>query len=392
MLKATPLIILCWLLGFANEAKAQIGKEYWDLEVKGPVREIVMTNIFNFTDENGEVVEAPRNETTILVKNGHHIAREDRMTVGTITRSSHAEMDWDGDRLTMVREYSSYSEGKKRLTKRYQPLYDSEGLLVAENILDNKDKLMANLVYAHSVADNGNEVVEMTMYKPDYTTPQGHYYIESDRWGEVLHVESVGKDTGIHIQRISMVGDSVITLRHIIASREKRGTKDTFLVEQVFEYDTYGNAMAVASEIRPVNQPELGVQRMKTQNVYYYEGDDLPSASSENAVPDLIGKWSSNGYNIELTFGSSNSPTAGIFSTDQLRENDPEIVEEGSDWIFNLRDAAIGEWYYDQQTRTITFKQAEYMLMKVKAEVVDYKLIMVGEGEYPAVLELQKKG
>lgn len=378
-------------MSFANEAKAQIGKEYWDLEVKGPVREIVMTNIFNFTDENGEVTEAPRNETTILVKNGHHIAREDRMTVGTITRSSHAEMDWDGDRLTMVREYSSYSEGKKRLTKRYQPLYDSEGLLVAENILDNKDKLMANLVYAHGVADNGNEVVEMTMYKPDYTTPQGHYYIESDRWGEVLHIESVGKDTGIHIQRISMVGDSVITLRHIIASREKRGTKDTFLVEQVYEYDTYGNVMVAASQITPVNQPELGVQRMKTQNVYYYEGDDLPSASSENAVPDLIGKWSSNGYNIELTFGSSNSPTAGIFSTDQLRENDPEIVEEGSDWIFNLRDAAIGEWYYDQQTRTITFKQAEYMLMKLKAEVVDYKLIMVGEGEYPAVLELQKK-
>ncbi|MGH1433888.1 MAG: hypothetical protein ACRBG0_05470 [Lewinella sp.] len=391
MLKATPLIILCWLMSFANEAKAQIGKEYWDLEVKGPVREIVMTNTFNFTDENGEVAEAPRNETTILVKNGHHIAREDRMTVGTITRSSHAEMDWDGDRLTMVREYSSYGEGKKRLTKRYQPLYDSKGVLVAENILDNKDKLMANLIYTHGVADNGNEIVQMTMYKPDYTTPQGHYYIESDEWGEVLHIESVGKDTGAYIQRISMVGDSVITLRHIIASREKRGTKDTFLVEQVYEYDTYGNVMFAASQITPVNQPELGIQRMQTQNVYYYEGDDLPSASSENAVPDLIGKWSSNGYNIELTFGSSNSPTTGIFSTDQLRENDPEIVEEGSDWIFNLRDAAIGEWYYDQQTKMITFKQAEYMLMKVKAEVVDYKLIMVSEGEYPAVLELEKK-
>ena len=115
-------------MSFANESKAQIGKEYWDLEVKGPVREIVMTNTFNFIDENGEIVEAPRNETTILVKNGHHIAREDRMTVGTITRSSHAEMDWDGDRLTMVREYSSYGEGKKRLTKRYQPLYDGKGL------------------------------------------------------------------------------------------------------------------------------------------------------------------------------------------------------------------------------------------------------------------------
>lgn len=391
MLKAIPLIMLCFLMSFANEAKAQIGKEYWDLEVKGPVREIVMTNILNFTNENGEIEEAPRNETTIKVKNGHYVARIDEMSIGTYSMSSYTEMDWDGDRLMMVREYSSYDEGKKRLTERNVPFYDDQGVLVAENILDNKDKLMATLLYSQSVADNGNEILRMTMYKPDYTTPQGHYYIESDQWGEVLHIESVGKDTGVYIQRISRIGDSIITLRHIIASREVRGTKDTFLVAQRFQYDTYGNVTVATSQITPVNQPELGVQRMQTQNVYYYEGDDLPSASSENAVPDLVGKWSSGSYNIELTFGRSNLPTTGIFSTDQLREKDPEIVEEGSDWIFRLREAGIGEWYYDQQTRMITFKQAAYTLMKVKAEIVDYKLFMVGEGEYPAVLVLEKK-
>jgi hypothetical protein len=391
MLKTVQLSGVFFLLLF-NQLSAQIGKEYWDLKVKGPVREIVITNTFDISDENGEIKEQPRNETTIQVKNGHHIARTDRMSIGTYSMSSHTEMDWDGDQLTMVREYSSYEEGKKRLTERNIPFYDDRGVLVAENILDNKDKLMATLLYSQSVADKGNEILQMTMYKPEYTTPQGHFYIESDQWGEVLHIESVGRDTGIHIQRISMVGDSVITLRHIIASREKRGTKDTFLVQQRFQYDVYGNVMVAASQITPVNQSELGIQRMQTQNVYYYEGDELPSASSENAVPDLIGKWSSGGYNIELTFGRSNLPTTGIFSTDQLREKDPEIVEDGSDWIFSLREAEVGEWYYDQETKMITFKQAEHVLVKVKAEVLDYGLMLEPEGEYTASLLLRKKG
>ena len=378
---------------FTNEAQAQIGTEYWDLQVKGPVREIVMTNTIDFLDENGEPKEIPRNETTIQVKNGHYIARTDEMSIGTYSMASYTEMDWDGDRLTMVREYSNYEEGKKRLTERNIPFYDDQGVLVAENILDSKDKLMATLLYSQSVADNGNEILQMTMYKPEYTTPQGHYYIESDQWGEVLHIESVGKDTGVYIQRISMVGDSLVTLRHIIASREKRGTKDTFLVEQVYQYDLYGNAMSINSQIRPENQPEKGVQRMQTQYTYYYEGDDLPGKTSENAMPDLIGKWTSLGYNMELTFGRSNLPTTGIFSTAQLREKDPEVVAHGSDWIFALREAAIGEWYYDQQTKMITFKQAQHILVRVKAEVVDYQLAMVPEGEeYPAVLVLRKKG
>lgn len=392
MQKAIPLIILCWLLSFTNETNAQIGKEYWDLEVKGPVREIVITNTFELSDENGEVKEAPRNEANVQVKNGHHIARTDRMSIGTYSQASRTEMDWEGDRLTMVREYSSYNEEKKRLAKRYLPMYDEQGVLVAENILDNKDKLMASLVYSHSVADNGNEILQMTMYKPEYTTPQGHFYIESDQWGELLHIESVGKDTGMHIQRISMVGDSLITLRQIIASREKRGTKDTFLVVQAYQYDHYGNAMTINSRVIPISQPELGEQQMQVQYAYYYQGDDLPSKTSENAIPDLIGKWTGNGYNIELTFGSSNLPTNGIFSTTQLRDKDPEVVEEGSDWIFDLREAEVGEWYYDQQTKMITFKQAQHILVKVKAEVVDYQLALVPEGEYPAVLVLQKKG
>ncbi len=380
-------------MGFANAAQAQIGKEYWDLEVKGPVREIVITNTFELSDENGEVKEAPRNEANVQVKNGHYIARTDRMSIGTYSQASRTEMDWEGDRLTMVREYSSYNEEKKRLSKRYLPMYNDEGVLVAENILDNKDKLLASLRYSHSVAENGNKILKMTMYKPEYTTPQGHFYIESDQWGEVLHIESVGKDTGMYIQRISMVGDSLITLRQIIASREKRGTKDTFLRVQAYQYDYYGNVMVINSQITPVSQPELGVQKMQIQYAYYYEGDDLPSKTSENAIPDLIGKWTDSSYNIELTFGSSNLPTTGIFSTSQLRENDPEIVEEGSDWIFNLRDAWVGEWYYDEQTRMITFKQAEHILLRVKAEVVDYQLVMVPEGEeYPAVLVLRKKG
>jgi hypothetical protein len=380
-------------MSFTNEAQAQIGKEYWDLQVKGPVREIVITNTFELSDENGEVKESPRNEANVQVKNGHHIARTDRMSIGTYSQASLTEMDWEGDQLTMVREYSSYNEEKKRLAKRYLPMYNEEGVLVAENILDNKDKLMASLVYSHSVADNGNEILQMTMYKPEYTTPQGHFYIESDQWGEVLHIESVGKDTGMHIQRISMVGDSLITLRQIIANREKRGTKDTFLVEQAYQYDDYGNAMSINSRVIPISQPELGEQQMQVQYAYYYEGDDLPSKTSENAIPDLIGKWAGNGYNIELTFGSSNLPTNGIFSTTQLRDKDPEIVEEGSDWIFDLREAGIGEWYYDQQTKMITFKQAQHILVRVKAEVVDYQLAMVPEGEeYPAVLVLRKKG
>ena len=392
MLKATPLIIMCWLMSFTNEAQAQIGKEYWDLQVKGPVREIVMTNTIDLSEDNGEAKEMPRNETTIQVKNGHYVARIDEMSIGTYSMSSYTEMDWDGDRLAMVREYSNYEEGKKRLTERNVPFYDDQGVLVAENILDNKDKLMATLLYSQSVADNGNEILQMTMYKPEYTTPQGHYYIESDQWGEVLHIESVGKDTGVYIQRLSMVGDSLVTLRHIIASREKRGTKDTFLVEQLYQYDLYGNAMTINSQIRPVNQPEKGVQRMQTQYTYYYEGDDLPGKMSENAVPDLIGKWTSLGYNMELTLGSSNLPTTGIFSTAQLRDKDAEIVEEGSDWIFDLREAAIGEWYYDQQTKTITFKQADYVISRVKVEAVGYQLVLAPEGEYPAVLLLQKKG
>lgn len=391
MLKSAQLSGVFFLLLF-NQLSAQIGTEYWDLQVKGPVREIVMTNVIDLLDENGEPKEMPRNETTIQVKNGHHIARTDEMSVGTYSMSSHTEMDWDGDRLTMVREYSNYEEGKKRLTERNIPFYDDQGVLVTENILDNKDKLMATLLYSQSVADNGNEILQMTMYKPEYTTPQGHYYIESDQWGEVLHIESVGKDTGVYIQRLSMVGDSLITFRHIIASREKRGTKDTFLVEQVCQYDLYGNAMSINSQIWPENQAELGVQQLQTQYTYYYEGEDLPCKTSENAIPDLIGKWSGSGYNIELTLGGSNLPTTGIFSTTQLREKDPEIVEEGGDWIFRLREAGIGEWYYDQQTKMITFKQAQHILIKVKAEVVDYRLMLMPEGDRAAGLLLQKKG
>lgn len=75
-------------MSFTYEAQAQIGKEYWDLKVKGPVREILMTNTIDLLEDNGEVKEMPRNETTIQVKNGHYIARTDEMSVGTYSMTS----------------------------------------------------------------------------------------------------------------------------------------------------------------------------------------------------------------------------------------------------------------------------------------------------------------
>lgn len=40
----------------------------------------------------------------------------------------------------------------------------------------------------------------------------------------------------------------------------------------------------------------------------------------------------------------------------------------------------------------ITFKQAQHILIKVKAEVVDYRLMLMPEGDRAAGLLLQKKG
>lgn len=376
---------------FSHQTTAQIGKDYWDLTIKGPVQKQVMTNIFNLNTEDGDQTEGPRNQVTSTYVKGREVSRETEISFSSSTLTSVTEFDWEEDRLLMVREYDkTYGGEKKRIQKRYLPLYNKEGQLVAESIVDNKDKLMASLLYEYSVSERGNPIVEMTMYKPNNSAPQGHFYIESDQWGEVLHIESVGQDTGLHVERISMVGDSIITLRQIMASRKNRGTKDTFLTQQHLQYDRYGNPMLVETNINPTEQTELPPQEMTTHFEYYYTGDDLTSKTSENVVPDLVGKWTSNGYNIEISFGRSNLATNGIFSTSTLRDKDPEIVEEGSSWIFELRDAEIGEWYYDQKTKTITFKQRDHVITKVKANLVHYQLELQPEGEYQAGLLLRK--
>lgn len=385
---AAVLLCVCFAWSVLS---AQIGKDFSELDFKGPVKQIISTSSYSLLDEDGKEQQGAKTTVLLTYANGHPVKIEYESNMGASTHWSTDELEWEGEQLQLVRRYDQYSiDGKKRLDRRYLPIYGNDDQILVENIIDNKDKLMASLRYKYSRSQKGNKVIEMTMYKPSSTEPQGYYYIESDDLGEVLHIEAVGRDTGLYSFRTEQLGDSVLVNRRIISSRRNRGEKDTIDMRQEIKRDSYGNPTEIRTIVKQLNDSAFTIQNMITRHEYLYEGEEGTIVSLADRLPVFKGKWTSIGYNMELTLGISNEPTNGIYSVQKLREKDPEIVEEGSDWVFELRESMIGEWYYDEGTKTITFMQNQHEVVKVRATVDNYRMSLEPEEEYSASLSLKK--
>lgn len=383
-------LLLLIALVFPLFAYAQIAKDFQNLRLKGPVQQMLYTTAYSLKQEDGTTKNQMAQEVTAWASEGKIYKMETSSAFGSMERKEITEIDWEGDVLRRIREYDQSGSSRQRLDKQYLPICEPDGKIVVENVVYGKDELRATLYYEYSTSERGNEVVEMTMYKPSTLEPQGYYYIESDEWGEVMQIQAVGRDTGIFTQRISSVGDSVFTSIHIASSRMNRGTKDTFEVIALNRYDTYGNPTYSKLMNKKVGVPLDGMSEMTivTTVNYLYEGDDPSSLSPVTA--NIRNNWVNSTYNIALTLGSSNDALQGIYSVEKIRDKDPEIVEVGTDWVFDLRESMVGEWYYDPTTELLTFKQRDHLVVQVKVDLNAFRLSLQPEEEFAASVDFEK--
>ncbi|MEL6657796.1 MAG: hypothetical protein AAFP77_15510 [Bacteroidota bacterium] len=381
--QATLLFIL-----FSTALTAQIGKDFRNVRVKGPIVQMQATQTMIIKEEDGGTKERVMDQAQAHIDAGRIIKIDHVSGIRSAKLKSFTEFDWEEDRLRRVRTYSQFGDSRPNLDRQYVTRIGANGKISSENIFFGKDDLRATLSYEHRESAEGNEILEMTMYKPGELDPQGHYYIESDQWGEVLHIESVGKDTGIYVRRLENVGDSLFTGIKIMTSSRERGKRDTIWTTTLQRYDVHGN-ISYSEAVNKRRNPKgegLSEMRMIMEVNYFYEGDDVPEIQPSAA--DLFARWSSSTYNFTLTIGNSRpSNLQGIYTTGTIRDKDPEIVEEGSDWIFRLRDSFTGSWEYDPATEIITFRQNEHVVAKAKVDLRFFELrLMPTEAHTAAVI------
>jgi hypothetical protein len=377
---------------------AQIGKEFADLQHNGPVKRVV-TYSFNETEQTakGDYVGIGYPAKIITTyKDGFPSLLEYELSWGEDGEYSHrskSEIDWREGRIVQVRQYSDAESRGGRLSKRYLPLY-RDGQIVAENILYNKNELRASIVYEYPPAPEGVNIIDMTMYKPDTDGPQGHYYFEYDKWGARVHIESVGKDTGLISRRIKMEGDSIFESLNIVSSRRNRGGKDTATLHTTVRYDEYKNPIYTLMNIEKISgEPEPAV-RMLMISEYDYTGSSH-SEEKPVTIEQLKGRWVSEKHDIALTLGGVlKDATAGIFSIASLagdaldigltieedRIEEDRIADAGDAWIIALAKSGIGEWEYDAATQTITFRQRDHIIVKVQVSLDLFSLLLSPAG------------
>ena len=385
-------IWLCIMLLGTLSATAQIGKEYREVTMKGPVVQAHSSTTFMTVKENGEQNVMMSQAQVAQVENGKVVREEMDNDFSSVTGTNITEMGWEADRLLRVREYSRHRNGRQRLDKQYLPIYNKAGQIVTENILFGEEELRATLHYEYSTSDTGNEVLEMTMYKPGEVEPQGHFYIESDEWGEVLHIESVGHDTGIYTRRLRAEGDSLFISENIVASRQRRGEKDTFTLITLNRYDAYGNVTYSKIINRKLHGTFEGDKEMHiiTEVNYLYEGDPIPGKDA--AASNFAGSWYNKVYNLALLLiPSDNSPLNGTYQAAAFNDKDPELAEAGTEWLFKLRDSEMGAWDYNEATELITFKQNGEIVAQVKAQLSMFQLKLEGDKQFRATVRLQRE-
>ena len=384
-----------WLLGMllsTLSATAQIGKEFREVRMKGPVVQAHSSTTFMTVKEDGEQKVIMSQAQVAQVENGKVVREEMDNDFSSVTGTNITEVEWEDDRLLRVREFSRRGNGRQRLDKQFIPIYNKAGQIVTENILFGEEELRATLHYEYSTSAAGNEVLEMTMYKPDEVEPQGHFYIESDEWGEVLHIESVGQDTGIYTRRLRAEGDSLFISENIVASRQRRGEKDTFTLITLNRYDEYGNMTYSKIINRKLHGTFEGDKEMHiiTEVNYLYEGDPIPGKDA--AASNFAGSWYNKVYNLALLLiPSDTSPLNGTYQAAAFNDKDPELVEAGTEWLFKLRDSQMGAWDYNEATELITFKQNGEIVAQVKAQLSMFQLKLEGDKQFRATVRLQRE-
>ena len=351
----------------------QIGKAYRNVNVKGPIVQMQSIQTMIVEKEDGRTMERVMDRVTAQVDAGRVMKIEHSSGVRSADYKMFTEFDWKGDQLQRVRNYSQMGSSRQ-LDRQNVAMYGPEGRIASENILFGKDELRATLSYTYSESPEGNEILEMTMYKPDALESQGQFYIESDQWGQVLHIESVGKDTGLYIQRLENIGDSLFIGIKIMSSRRARGQRDTIWTTTLNRYDTHGNVTYSETNNKRRNPEGEGMLEMRliTETDYFYEGDNVPELKA--GADDFLGQWSCSVYNFTLSIGGKPGALQGIYTTGTIRDDDPQVVEVGSDWVFRLRDSFTGNWEYDPATQIMTFKQNEHVVATAKASLRFFEL------------------
>jgi len=400
-------IVLFIIILFSSLAKAQIGKDFAQLEYNGPVKRVVNYQ-FTETEQNAAdeyIGIGYPSKTTITYKDDFPALLEYEMRWGDngeYGNDSKIEIDWQDGNIMQVRHYSDTESRGGRLFKSYQPLYRS-GQMVVENILYPKNELRASVVYEYPpTEEDGLKILDMTMYKPDEDGPQGHFYFEYDQWGKRTHIESVGQDTGMFSQRIRMEGDSIFETINIVSSRRTRGAKDTAIIRTTRRYDEYKNTIWQLMEIEKLSgEPEPSVYMLMVTE-FDYEGEES-SHQQVFSIDQIIGRWINNNHDLSLTLSlSPNSQTAGIFSTGTINQDaldimieseieEDRIADAGDSWIIALTKSEIGEWEYDPNTQMITFRQRDHIIAKVKLSVDLFSLSLKPEKEWENTLLLQKR-
>jgi hypothetical protein len=410
-MKVRPFMIKQFLLLFTvfslpGILAAQIGKEFTDLHLNGPVERIT-TYRFSETEQatDGTYVGIGYPMKSIVTyKDGFPSLFEYEMhwgDAGEYSQNSKSEVDWQEGKIMQVRQYSDTESRGGRLFKSYMPLYHN-GQIVAENILYDKNELRASLVYGYHPAPEGVTIIDMTMYKPETEGSQGHYYFEYDKWGTRVHVESVGQDTGLFTQRVRMEGDSIFEAVSIASSRRNRGTKDTATMRTTIRYDEYENPIYNLVEIeKKSGDPEPAI-RMLMISEYDYTGSSH-SVEEPITIEQFKGRWVSKKHDIALTLGGVlQDATAGIFSTASLtgdaldigltieedRIEEDRIADAGDAWIIALTKSGIGEWEYDAATQTITFQQRDHIIAKVQVSLDLFSLLLSPAGNQRNANEL----
>lgn len=383
----SSLVLLC-CFAMPYLASAQIGKDYRDMTTKGPVERIhyLITYIIPGADDE----PSPFDHTIDAWVEDGKMMKLETERANAAFGGSITEFDWQDDVLRTVREYDKRSSSRKVLDQKHVTTVGRDGRILTENIFFDKDDLRATMQYAYSTSPAGNDVLEMTMYKPDYLDPQGYYYIESDEWGDVLHIEAVGQDTGLFLQRLESIGDSLFVSRMIVSSRRERGAKDTLTVTSLIRRDQYGNPTYTKITNRMDSEGENTGEEMTiiTEISYTYEGDE--SADTSPAAKNVQARWINDTYNISVTLDPVGQDLRGIYTTNTLRDKDPEIVEEGSDWVFKLRNSMAGNWELNPETGIIRFFQDDHTVAELVVELSFWELTLKEDKPYSASVSFKK--
>ena len=319
---------LTFLLVFQSflTLQAQIGRDFADPGLKGPVVRLVDSTYSKVTIDSAgklDMSEAMVQWSVGTVEEGHTIAMESFMGFQGESRSmGKIEIEREGEQIREIRYYSGLGDNlslwrKSRTTYR-------DGRIATETVVDRKGEVLATLEYAYGRSPRGNVTVSMTQYKPDLEGPQGHYFLEHDSLGKVMHIESVGRDTGIYLERTMVQGDSLQEHMAIGLSSRTKGERDTAYSRYEIERDRYGNPVRMLITIQGTEDGEPFVAHMLKVINYTYEGESTPEpAPMVLSREGLRGKWSNRADNFSLQLGGPfNSTTASTVPIRSTKTNE----------------------------------------------------------------------